>query len=139
MTGSRWARWGLLAAIGGLAAVFASFNSRERVALSLGFTELYRVPLVVLIFVAFLAGMVTMFLLGLRHDLRVRQALREAGFGEPIAAEEAAARWEEEPETDERLEDAVSRDTRLLPHRDEATYITPERSTQRPETEPPPP
>ena len=47
-------------------------------------------------FLAFLVGMTTMFLLGLRHDLRVRRALREAGFGEPIAAEEVAPRWEED-------------------------------------------
>jgi hypothetical protein len=39
-----------------------------------------------LILGAFVLGMATMFLLGLRHDLRVRRALRDAGFGEPIAA-----------------------------------------------------
>jgi uncharacterized integral membrane protein len=86
-------RWAGLAVIGALAALFASFNAGERVALNLGFATLYRVPLVTLIFFAFLAGMTTMFLLGLRHDLRVRRALREAGFGEPVAVEEAAPRW----------------------------------------------
>lgn len=94
--GRGW-RWAGLAAIGAFAALFASFNSGERVALNLGFAVMYRVPLVLLIFVAFLAGMITMFLLGLRHDLRVRRALREAGFGAPTATEEEEApRWEDD-------------------------------------------
>lgn len=92
MTDARWWRWGGLAVIGVLAAVIASFNSGERVALNLGFAVLYQIPLVPLIFGAFIGGMVAMFLLGLRQDLRLRKALREAGFGEPIAADEAAAR-----------------------------------------------
>ncbi len=96
MKEARWWRWVGLVLIGAAAALFASFNAGERVALNLGYTILYRVPLVPLIFLAFLVGMTTMFLLGLRHDLRVRRALREAGFGEPIAAEEVAPRWEED-------------------------------------------
>lgn len=87
----RWWRWGGLGLIGILAALFASFNAGERVALHLGFMVLYQIKLVPLIFVAFVAGMATMFLLGLRHDMRVRKALREAGFGEPIASGDAAA------------------------------------------------
>jgi uncharacterized integral membrane protein len=93
MSESRWMRWGGLVLIGVLAAIFASFNSGERVALSLGVVTFYRIPLVGLVFGAFVAGMLTMFLLGLRHDLRVRRALRDAGFGEPSfapPAEEAA-------------------------------------------------
>jgi uncharacterized integral membrane protein len=86
MIGSRWVRWGGLTLIGIVAALVASFNAGERVALNLGFATLYRIPLVPLILGAFVLGMVTMFLLGLRHDLRVRRALRDAGFGEPIAA-----------------------------------------------------
>jgi uncharacterized integral membrane protein len=92
----RWWRWGGLVVIGVVAALFASFNAGERVALSFGFRMLYRVPLVPLIFLSFLAGMTTMFLLGLRHDLRVRRALREAGFGEPLAAEEPEPSWPDE-------------------------------------------
>lgn len=137
MIGSRWARWAMLAGIGALAAVFASFNSRERVALSLGFTEVYRVSLVVLIFVAFLAGMITMFLLGLRHDLRVRQALREAGFGEPIAAEEVAPRWEDESDAPDRLHGAVAADSRSPARQDETAYPAPAPPEQRPDREPP--
>jgi uncharacterized integral membrane protein len=102
MKDSRAWRWAGLALIGALAALFASFNAGERVALGLGFTTIYRVPLVPLIFLAFLVGMTTMFLLGLRHDLRVRRALREAGFGEPIAAEEAASQWQDDDEASPR-------------------------------------
>ena len=98
MTTARGWRWAGLALIAVVSALFASFNTGERVALNLGFTILYQVPLVTLIFVAFLAGMVTMFLLGLSHDLRVRRALREAGFGEPIAShDEPPPVWEESP------------------------------------------
>lgn len=96
MSDGRGWRWAGLAAIGAFAALVTSFNSGERVALNLGFTVLYRIPLVLLIFLAFLAGMITMFLLGLRHDMRVRRALREAGFGEQAAVEEAAPRWEDD-------------------------------------------
>lgn len=82
MNEGRWWRWAALALIALLAGLFAAFNAGERVALNLGFTMLYRIPLVPLIFVVFLAGMTTMFLVGIRQDMRVRQALRDAGFAE---------------------------------------------------------
>ena len=72
---ARW-RWLGVAFIVLLAGVFAYLNSGERVAIHLGLFVLYQVPLVVLIFFAFLLGMVMMFLLGLRHDLEVRRLLR---------------------------------------------------------------
>jgi uncharacterized integral membrane protein len=90
MRGLRWWRWGALLLVGVLAALFASLNAGERVALYLGFATLYQIPLVPLILGAFVVGMATMFLLGLRHDLHVRKALRDAGFGEPIAPGESA-------------------------------------------------
>lgn len=74
---SRGGRWLLAALAIGAAAAFAYLNSGERVSIHLGFFVLFRVPLAALTFGAFLAGMVTMFLLGLRHDLRVRRRLRE--------------------------------------------------------------
>lgn len=77
--GQRW-RWIFLVLIAVVAGLFSAFNGGERVALDLGFTVFYRVPLVPLIFGVFLAGMTTMFLIGLRHDMRVRRALKEAGF-----------------------------------------------------------
>ena len=79
---TRWQRIGLGAVVL-LSALFAYLNSGERVALSLGLFDLYQVSLVALIFVAFLVGMLTMFLLGLRHDVQVRRALRERGFDVP--------------------------------------------------------
>ena len=84
MSEGRWWRWVALASIALLAGLLAAFNAGERVALNLGFTMLYRIPLVPLIFVVFLAGMTTMFLVGIRQDMRVRRALRDAGFGEPV-------------------------------------------------------
>jgi uncharacterized integral membrane protein len=90
MRGLRWWRWGALLLVGVFAALFASLNAGERVALYLGFATLYQIPLVPLILGAFVVGMATMFVLGLRHDLHVRQALRDAGFGEPIAPGESA-------------------------------------------------
>lgn len=107
MSDGRGWRWAGLAAIGAFAALFTSFNAGERVALNLGFMVLYRIPLVLLIFLAFLAGMITMFLLGLRHDMRVRRALREAGFGEQAAVEEAAPRWEDDETEREDVTDPV--------------------------------
>jgi uncharacterized integral membrane protein len=72
----RW-RGVALVAIALLAGIFGYFNSGESIALHLGFFVLYQVPIVVLIFVSFLLGMLTMFVVGLRHDLKVRQFLRE--------------------------------------------------------------
>ena len=78
----RW-RWVVLGVITLLAALFGYFNAGESIALHLGFFVLYQVPLVVLIFIAFLLGMLAMFLVGLRHDMKVRQLLRERRFEVP--------------------------------------------------------
>ena len=77
MTDALRSRWVGLAVIVLLAGIFGFLNSGERVAVHLGAFVLYQVPLVVLVFFAFLVGMLTMFLVGLRHDMKVRQALRE--------------------------------------------------------------
>lgn len=77
MKNARAWRWGGLAAIGLLVAVFAYLNSAERVAIHLGVTILYQIPLVTLVLVAFLLGMVTMFLVSLKHDLEMRELLRQ--------------------------------------------------------------
>lgn len=76
-------RWVILGLVVLLAAVFAYVNGSERVAIHLGFAILYRIPLVGLVFTAYLLGMLTMYLLGLRHDLRIRRLLREHGLEEP--------------------------------------------------------
>jgi uncharacterized integral membrane protein len=78
----RW-RWAILLLVAILAGAFAYLNGGERIALNLGFTVLFRVPLSIVVFGAFLLGMIVMFLLGLRHDLRVRRVLREIERSEP--------------------------------------------------------
>ena len=79
----RWSRWVALGVVMLLAAVFALLNGAERVSIHLGFTVLYQVRLVGLVLAVFLLGMVTMFLIGLRHDLEVRRALRERRSAHP--------------------------------------------------------
>lgn len=68
--------------------LFSFLNAGERVTLNMGVTTLYRISLVGLIFIAFLLGMLTMFLFGLRQDRRVRRALQAQQVGpryaEPI-------------------------------------------------------
>lgn len=73
----RWAGMGLIVALLG---VFSWLNSGESVALHFGLFVIYQAPVVTVFYIAFLLGMSTMFLLGLRHDLRVRQFLRERGL-----------------------------------------------------------
>ena len=58
------------------AAIFSFLNAGERVTLNIGFTTLYRISLVGLVFAIFLLGMVAMFLFGLRQDRRIRALLR---------------------------------------------------------------
>ncbi len=74
------ARWLPLVAVALLAAGFAYLNGAERVSVHLGFTVLYRVPLTIVVFVAFILGMLVMFGVSLRQDLRIRRALRESGM-----------------------------------------------------------
>jgi|GEM_PF-2416446 len=73
---SRWAKWLGLLIVVTLAGLFAYFNGGERVTLYLGFTTLYRISLVGLVFTAVLLGMTLMFIVGIEHDLRVRRLLR---------------------------------------------------------------
>src|SRR5690606_14630974 len=73
-SGARWMGVAILVIV---AAFFSFLNAGERAALNLGFTTVYRISLVALVFGAFLLGMVTMFVFGLRYDRRVRDALRQ--------------------------------------------------------------
>lgn len=79
--GARW-RWAVLLTFGLLAAGFAYLNAGERTSVHLGVAVLFQVPLVGLVFVVFLLGMLAMYALGLRHDLRVRRLLRDHGLEE---------------------------------------------------------
>lgn len=71
------ARWAAGAAWVLLLAAFAFLNRGERVALNVGVTVIYQLPLVALVYGAFILGMVAMFLYGLRQDRKVRRLLRE--------------------------------------------------------------
>ena len=79
VTGTR-SGWGRRIGIGSLvlvSGIFSFLNAGERVTIDVGFTVLYRVSLVGLVFSVFLLGMVTMFLFGLRQDRQMRTALRQ--------------------------------------------------------------
>ena len=67
-----------------VAAIFSFLNADERIAINLGFTTLYRLSLVGVVFSVFLLGMLTMFLFGLRHDRAVRDALRTQGYRQSL-------------------------------------------------------
>lgn len=73
--GIAWGRWVGVALLVTLAAFFSFLNAGERVTINIGFTTLYRVSLVGLVFTVFLLGMIAMFLFGLRHDRQIRNAL----------------------------------------------------------------
>ena len=92
----RMSRWLPLAGLTLLAGAFAFLNRGETAVLRLGLFTLWRVPVALLVFAAFLLGMGAMLLFGLRQDLRVRRLLREHGLlggatafpGRPPAREE---------------------------------------------------
>lgn len=67
---------GALVVLGGTM-VFAALNSRQWVTLDLGFTTLYRVPVVYVAVGGLLTGMLVMLIAGIRSDLKVRRILRE--------------------------------------------------------------
>lgn len=73
-------RWLPAAAITVFAAGITWLNRGERVALDIGIATFYRAPLTVVLFLAFLAGMLSMLLLSLRQDLRMREELRARGI-----------------------------------------------------------
>lgn len=84
-------RWLPIAGVTLLASLFAWLNRGERVAVDLGILRFYRAPLTVVAFLAFLAGMLSMLLLSLRHDRRLREELRARGVLEPVRPEPARA------------------------------------------------
>ncbi|MBW3656538.1 MAG: LapA family protein [Gemmatimonadetes bacterium] len=75
------------------AGLFTWLNRGERIVVHLGIATFYGAPLTVVLFLAFLAGMLAMLALSLRHDLRMRQELRARGLlvpapgqGSPVLA-----------------------------------------------------
>lgn len=81
-----WIRALTFVVVAGLAFAFAVANGDQRVTVELGVTTLQSVPLPVLVFAAVLAGMLAVFLAGLRADLRTRRTLRR--YREVIEGEE---------------------------------------------------
>ena len=78
-------RWLPVVGVSVLAAGFAWLNRWETVRVHLGIARFERAPLSMVFFAAFLFGMVSMLLLGLRQDLRLRRLLRERGLlDEPV-------------------------------------------------------
>ncbi|MFW6084629.1 MAG: LapA family protein, partial [Gemmatimonadota bacterium] len=59
-----------------LSAAFAWLNGGVRVDVNLGLVRFSGVPLPVLVFTAFLLGMLTLFLAGLKAELRTQRMLR---------------------------------------------------------------
>lgn len=90
-----WGRWLPLLLVAFFSGLFAYFNAGQRVAVGLGFTTIYRVPFVAIVFTAFLLGMVTMFIVGLNHDRRMRRLLqeREAATRERHRFDPSAPAW----------------------------------------------
>ncbi len=71
--------WLALAALVAGSTGFAYLNRGERAAVHLGVATFYQTPVAGLVLASFVAGMLTMFLLGLRTDIAVQRALRERG------------------------------------------------------------
>jgi hypothetical protein len=89
-------RWLPAAAVTVFAAALAWLNRGERVAVDVGMFTLYRAPLAVVLLAVFLAGMLAMLLLSLRHDRRVRDELRRHGLlqpEEPARPAASASAW----------------------------------------------
>jgi hypothetical protein len=118
-------RWLPAAGVTLVAAGFSWLNRGERVPLDLGLFRVYRAPLTIVTFLAFLAGMLSMLLLGLRHDRRVRDELRRRGLLEvpptaparPVASAWGVAREPADPrEDDGRTAARAGDDDRTIVH-----------------------
>jgi len=73
-------RWLPLAAVTLLAGAFAFLNRGEVAAVHVGVATFYRAPLTLVVFIAFLFGMLSMLALSLHQDLRTRRLLRRHGL-----------------------------------------------------------
>jgi hypothetical protein len=85
-------RWLPVALVAFLAGGLTWLNRGERVILHAGFATFYRAPLTVVLFASFVAGMLSMLALSLRHDRRMRDELRARGLlDEPAGARRASS------------------------------------------------
>lgn len=99
-------RWVPAAGVTLVAAAFTWLNRGERIVVDLGLIRFYRAPLTVVVFLAFLAGMLSMLVLSLRHDRRMREELRRRGLldipppvepARPVASAWGVSRVDEDP------------------------------------------
>lgn len=76
-----------------VAAAFAWLNGAVRVGVDLGLVRIDAVPLPIVVFVAFLLGMLTLFLASLKADLRMQRMLRRyrEALGRDAAGSEPGA------------------------------------------------
>lgn len=79
-------RWIPVAVVALAGALVTWLNRGERVVLHTGVATFYRAPLTLVLFVAFVAGMLTMMMLSLRQDMRMRQELRARGLLDDVPA-----------------------------------------------------
>ena len=134
-------RWLPAAAITVFAAGITWLNRGERVALDIGVTTFYRAPLTMVLFLAFLAGMLSMLWLSLRQDRRMREELRARGLldvpsgstapapapaapawtaEETVVRQDPSPEWRRQEETASRQEPAAADDrTVIYPRYDE--------------------
>ena len=84
-------RWLPVLSVTLVAATFAWLNRGERVFVDVGIFRFHRAPLTMVTFLAFLAGMLSMLVLSLRQDRRLREELRAHGLLEPAPARPAPA------------------------------------------------
>lgn len=114
-----------------VAATFAWLNRGERVIVDVGFFRFYRAPLTMVAFLAFLAGMLSMLVLSLRQDRRLREELRAHGLLEPAPARPApaASAWGVARE----LEPRSSETTAVYPPIPESTPDVPRVDVPRPD------
>lgn len=73
-----------------IAAAFAWLNGDVRVAVNLGVARVDAAPLPIVVFVAFLLGMLTLFLASLKADLRMHRMLRR--YRQALGRDGAASR-----------------------------------------------
>ncbi len=71
-----WARALSFVAVAAFSFGFAAANAGQRVTLNLGLVTIRSVSLPVVVFASALIGMLAVFLVGLRADLRTRQLLQ---------------------------------------------------------------
>ncbi|MBB4638438.1 hypothetical protein FHS01_004498 [Longimicrobium terrae] len=132
--------WLPIAGVALAGALVTWLNRGERVVLHAGVATFYRAPLTLVLFVAFVAGMLTMMMLSLRQDMRMRQELRARGLLDDLPARPAAVPPRREPlaPAASRADDATWAAPPPVAHSPWADMDTPRRATDEDATIPHP-